>query len=85
MHKQNLGAQFRFVNHELSKALKNINISNSSKMQIYYLTLNIQVGYLFTLQITFTSHLNSASVFLPEKQRQQEFHITNFTEYFLRL
>ena len=38
-------------------------------MQIYYLTLNIQVGYLFTLQITFTSHLNSVPQYFFLKSR----------------
>ena len=38
-------------------------------MQIYCLTLNIQVVYLFMLQIIFTSHLNSVPQYFFLKSR----------------
>ena len=85
-HKQNLGAQFRFVNHQLSKALKNINNKqfqqNANILPYFKYSSSILI---YVADHIYKSFELCASVFLPEKQRQQEFNITDFTGYFLRL
>ena len=81
-----LNLSLQLVNHQLSKALKNLNnkqFQENANILPYF-------EYSSRIHIYIGDHIYKsfdlcALEFLPEKQRQQEFHITNFTRYFLSL